>query len=920
MLEVKSLFKTYTPKRGIAVTALNGISLKFGDTGLVFVLGKSGSGKSTLLNVMGGLDGASGGEIIVDGRSSYDFSAADFDSFRNTCVGFIFQEYNLLPEFTVGQNVSLAIELQGRKAAEGEIAAILKEVGLEGCQNRKPNELSGGQKQRVAIARALVKNPRIIFADEPTGALDSATGLQVFETLKQLSRDKLVVVVSHDRDFALSFGDRVIELKDGKVVSDIEKSREQIAKAGISVFGDELIYIKKGYELSDEDVKMINERLKAAPADAVISLSGELNGQIKRTARLSDDGAREVFAKTDESRIANNGEGFKPIKSKLPLKSALKMGAGSLKVKPLRLVFTIFLSVAAFVLFGLADTFSAYDKSAAAVGSIIDNGVRYATFVKKINSDLAGDGFYPRTGKIDDDDLVLLHNETGLSYLPSVAARLDIAANLASGLPPGNAYYAGEFNGQIYVSQEQLEKELAFRYQGKMPVGRYEAAISDYLAQSFLRFDYVYENGGGRQVESIGSATDLIGKKLQLPAGEFTITAIIDTGFDGKRYAPLREAKLDETFDLGLYMLNSELIAARTYGFDGMLFVSEDYWNFSRDLPGIPLGDGSCLLRLDIGGVYYEFEVDRAYKKEDSACYSQNKPLLPTQILISTKIALQAAADMTIIRGDATVSVTDLVDEALAQGKSLGAAVYEVFVGNDIFSRLDKEAALFLAGSMNPQIVGVFESQANGIVVADTLYEQLTRLYDGRYNCAVAVMPRSRSAVKRLVAFNYDNFSQTAGASYFQLANDVLESLDQLSVVFETVGGWFLYAGLFFAVFAALMMLNFITASIVHKKREISVLRAVGARGKDVFLVFFSEAFIIGIINFILSASLTALIAAAINRAIRHQLGLLLTVLSCGIRQLLLLFAVSLIVAFAASFLPVWRFARKQPIDAINNR
>jgi len=199
MLQTKNLVKVYKTKKGVSVKALDNVSLAFPDKGMVFLLGRSGSGKSTLLNLLGGLDDYSGGEIVINGVSSKYFRAKHFDSYRNTYVGFIFQEYHVLEELTVGANIALAIELQGRKATNEEINEILKQVDLEGFAKRKPNELSGGQKQRVAIARALVKKPKIIMADEPTGALDSNTGKQILATLKKLSKEKLVIIVSHDR-------------------------------------------------------------------------------------------------------------------------------------------------------------------------------------------------------------------------------------------------------------------------------------------------------------------------------------------------------------------------------------------------------------------------------------------------------------------------------------------------------------------------------------------------------------------------------------------------------------------------------------------------------------------------------------------------------------------------------------------------
>lgn len=224
MLSVRNLVKVYKAKGGTEVRALDGVTVDFPETGMVFLLGRSGSGKSTLLNVAGGLDKPDSGEVIVKGKSSKDFTGSDFDSYRNTFVGFVFQEYNILNEFNIEQNIALALQLQGKKNDKEAVNAILERVDLAGMGKRKPNTLSGGQKQRVAIARALIKEPEIIMADEPTGALDSNTGKQVLDTLKKLSETKLVIIVSHDREFAEQYGDRVIELKDGKILTDTTKT------------------------------------------------------------------------------------------------------------------------------------------------------------------------------------------------------------------------------------------------------------------------------------------------------------------------------------------------------------------------------------------------------------------------------------------------------------------------------------------------------------------------------------------------------------------------------------------------------------------------------------------------------------------------------------------------------------------------
>ena len=385
MLETRELYKVYKPKKGVAVTALNKVSLKFPEKGMVFLLGKSGSGKSTLLNLLGGLDKYDSGEIIIKGVSSKDFDQQHFDSYRNTYVGFIFQEYNVLDEFTVGANIALALELQGKKATDEEINEILREVDLEGYGSRKPNELSGGQKQRVAIARALVKNPEIIMADEPTGALDSNTGKQVFDTLKKLSQEKLVIIVSHDREFSELYADRIIELADGNVISDMEvdAQAENREKEGNLSYAGDTITLAAGYHLTEEDRIAINEYI-----DRVT----DQNLNLKLT---SSKMAAKKFVDTNQDAIkSQDGSSFQLIKSKLPLKSAFKIGVSGLKYKKFRLVITILLSCIAFGLFGLADTFGAYNHINACTNSVIDSDIDYVSLVKAVKAKSGDTEYY----------------------------------------------------------------------------------------------------------------------------------------------------------------------------------------------------------------------------------------------------------------------------------------------------------------------------------------------------------------------------------------------------------------------------------------------------------------------------------------------------------------------------------------------
>jgi len=230
MIEIRDLEKIYVGEKGQRVFALDRVSLRFPSKGLVFIVGRSGCGKSTLLHILGGLEPPSAGEVIVEGRSTKHFSRRDLDDYRNHRVGFVFQEFHMLEEFSVRENVALALALQGVLASDAQVEEVLERVGMAGYGDRRPNELSGGQKQRVAIARCLIKNPPILLADEPTGALDSQTGEQILTLLQELSREKLVLVVSHDRDFAARYADRIVELSDGRVIGDSDAENEDVCE------------------------------------------------------------------------------------------------------------------------------------------------------------------------------------------------------------------------------------------------------------------------------------------------------------------------------------------------------------------------------------------------------------------------------------------------------------------------------------------------------------------------------------------------------------------------------------------------------------------------------------------------------------------------------------------------------------------
>ena len=221
MLELREIRKSYVTT-ALTQTALDGVSLSFRTSEFVAILGASGSGKTTMLNIIGGLDRFDSGDLVIDGISTARYRDRDWDAYRNNRIGFVFQSYNLIPHQTILANVELALTLSGVSSAERRERALraLSDVGLADHVHKRPSQLSGGQMQRVAIARALINDPDIVLADEPTGALDSVTSVQVMELLQEVAHDRLVIMVTHNPDLAREYATRIVELSDGRIIRD----------------------------------------------------------------------------------------------------------------------------------------------------------------------------------------------------------------------------------------------------------------------------------------------------------------------------------------------------------------------------------------------------------------------------------------------------------------------------------------------------------------------------------------------------------------------------------------------------------------------------------------------------------------------------------------------------------------------------
>ena len=489
-MKVKNVSKSYPIKKGEKVQALRGVSFDLPDTGMVVILGKSGCGKSTLLNILGGLDRFDSGDVECFGKSLKSLSRKELDDYRNSCVGFVFQEYNLIPELDVFDNIALPLQLQGQTDNDEKVKSALEQVGMSGFERRKVEELSGGQKQRVAIARALVKDAKIILADEPTGALDSHSGENILKILKWISREKLVVLVTHDREFAEEYGDRIIELADGLVIRD----------------------------------------------------------------------TAEAYQSTEETKLPELR------KSKMPVKTAFKIGCSNFKHHPYRVFSTVLLSMIAFSLLGISLTVAFMDPAKAFAEAMIRDGIEFSAIYKEeyyenpsvIDQSLdqfLGEPLTPhRELPMTKEDVELLKSQFGNSYAlvygpyshtivsfqNAVAATLKQMQETARANPDTN--YHPHSNGFIAMSEEECER-LGYTVIGRLPQNTDEIAINEGIYNVFTIAGLIEEE----QLFAISDYEDILGHKLTigrgLPGdGELkTITGVVITGCDRECFASHHE-------------------------------------------------------------------------------------------------------------------------------------------------------------------------------------------------------------------------------------------------------------------------------------------------------------------------------------------------------------------------------------------
>lgn len=983
MLEALHLTKVYKTKGGADVKALDDVSIVFPEKGMVFLLGKSGSGKSTLLNVCGGLDAPTSGAILVKGKSSEKFSQSDFDSYRNTYVGFIFQEYNILNEFTVEDNIALALELQGKPKDKKVIAELLEQVDLTGFAKRKPNTLSGGQKQRIAIARALVKSPEIIMADEPTGALDSATGKQVFDTLKKLSKEKLVIVVSHDRDFAEMYGDRIIELKDGKILSDVTKTQEQqqALTENISIVGDTLC-VKNGADLNEADFAEIKAFLSKTDKDVIIAAGERDVKAFKEVSHIRENGEKEVFKNSEElpfEKKEYNPKDSKFIRSKLPLRHAIRIGASSLKTKPIRLAFTILLCTVAFTFFGLLSTMTFYDSEATFKQSVQESKMSlvklakyYEVIEKYVFDGEENEWSYSNQTRFTEEQLMEYAQFFGEDIFGGVEYRSSYP--IQNNMGP---YWANDICGFVYLPDGNALRQ---NINGRYPEKDDEICISSYSAEVLYNCK-TYDQSTGKLIE-MTKPEDILNKKITISGTSYTVVGIIDSGAIPEKYEALKESdgtdfqlissfqyELNDGLHLAAFVTKAKMLEL---GENNAYFMSE--FDSQRMVAAFALGTENTYVFPEWPNVAYG-GFEKHLKAEQVSWLSAGKTELGAdEVVVAKSLFFNLISELynkeynaAIEAGDTarekqTMEIIDLTNQLLRGGidvenKETQKWEFKEFTKEEagqkydtLLSVLQKEKkpltlavklfndwdAIAIGDTKEFTIAGVWntDKMQDGEKILFTnevskeFWEKQKELI-GSYSEYSTEYVQPENVVYGTLYLPYDHSveqtqmlwdiykAQEYGEEGTRdvLTSTIISNLEMVDTTMQELSTIFLYVGIVLAVFAALLLSNFISISISYKKQEIGILRAVGARSFDVFKIFFSESFVIAAICVAISVAASVTLCAVINETLISLINASLLVF--GITSLLVLVAVAFVTVVVATFLPVWSAAKKKPVESI---
>jgi len=850
MITLKNITKTYFTKEGVSFRAINNVSLQFEQSGFVFILGKSGSGKTTILNLLGALDKIDQGVITFGDKVLSEMKSSQLDNYRNSYIGFIFQHYNLIPNFTVYENIQIALDFK-RISDLAIIDEYADRLEVSDLLQKKVYDLSGGERQRVTILRSLVKNPQIILADEPSGALDSATADILYDMLKELSKTKLVVVVSHDREVAAKYADRIIEIKDGEIFKDLS-TRPKIGSDQKSEFiANSLIKIPAGKEISNDELGFINEYLSKNASETFISIETNenkvksLNPHLAETIKKEDEEETyEQYRYLGDEFIANQF-----VKTKMKLKTIAKLSLKNLKLKRFKLILTIILTFISTLLFMFSQDLRSFEIRRATANTISRYPHHFVPF--EINNINALNGIYQEFPDFSYTRSFLMPQQFSNPY--------NFRGNLFS-------------DQMIYGFIEHYNINnfgLTAKYGREQIVEADEIIISEFKAFDLARVWRL-------------EMRDLIGMQLRYLGADLRI--------------------------VGIYNADIDRFMAKITDFH--FFDSDFFWQMER-LYG----------RIFVSNDFFEKQIRAA---TNFVSYNRDSNL--TSHLNNHFITTGSSAELT----NTIFSVPDASPSS--KGIYISSALYFQLFGRDINIILPHEiledinsfnaSNLLMIHTGRPSsfyhvdegfiIKGVFHNSISRVLFDQEYIEEvnlnINQGFDRLYIERAFFQQDTRRKVDLLLG------NQIA---FGDPANSLLINFDVIRVGLSTFLRWMSYIVTGFVI---LLLYSFISSSIEASKKQIGLLRALGAKSSDVFKIFLVETIIFMGLSLVFINILYNIARMIFNNQASRSFDITVVLIYFNIQTIISTVGLILITISIALLIPLIRIFRMTPIDAINEK
>lgn len=864
MLELKDIVKDYASKEN-TVHVLKGVNLKFRNNEFVAILGPSGCGKTTLLNIIGGLDRYTSGDILVDGISTKDYTDHDWDIYRNHRIGFVFQSYNLIPHLSVQRNVEMCMAIAGLSPEERKAKAIaaLERVGLADQAKKKPAQLSGGQMQRVAIARSIVNDPDIILADEPTGALDSESGVQVMELLSEISHEKLVVMVTHNNVLAEQYSTRIIDLHDGKVTSDSAPYEEEDDINSTDVLSD---------ATEQEPQNVETEGLSAQFEE--------------KKSRLRKNGKKSKRKESGKSYAA------------MSLGTAASLSFTNLISKKGRTILTALAGSIGII--GIILVLALSGGAQAYIQSMEEDVLsQYPIEINRTNSDLNSVISILMAENEDRDDWP----DTDEVYINQIIGRLidhiSAVLNDTNDLAALKAYIEENFDSDVgyvkydygvdfdvfcnYIGNEETYLKVDPFTEGiEAALGGLEGLLGNYMdmieqfGDMLTVWDEMLEN-----TSLLDSQYELVGSQSRWPQNYDEVVIVLDEENSLNDYT---------LFALGLKD-PSELLDAIVNGDE---FVSQEY--SAEDLLGLEY-------RVTTNSDYYYKDADGNWQM-----LSDRNQQRKIEFVESHSITVKVVGVIRPREGTQVTSINGNIGytHALTEYLSDRAAQSEVASALTATAHTVKNETKYY---------NILEDGAE--IDADT-YTQLMRelgVADTDNPVTINIYANSLDDKAKIEQFISDyNAESGSTVKYTDELGTMMTYVDSLT---GTVTGVLVGFAAISLVVSSIMIAIIIYTSVLERKKEIGVLRSLGARKKDISRVFISESAFIGLVAGILGVLIAAIVFMPINLIMQHYLYVA-NLLQIKWWHAVMMICISVVLAVLAGFIPSRIAAKKDPVTCLH--